>query len=144
MKQIAPLGNVYQAGTLSGNPIAMIAGYTTLKTLNANPSIYADLEAKGKYLHEGLNKVLSKSGEPFVINRVGSMISIHFSERPIVDFTSASLANNQLFGQFFHHMLSEGIYLPPSAFETWFLSNALTFEDLDYTIEAAGRFFRDK
>jgi glutamate-1-semialdehyde 2,1-aminomutase len=144
MQHIAPIGNVYQAGTLSGNPIAMIAGYTTLKTLNGNPSIYEELEAKGKYLHEGLNEVLSKTGEPYVINRLGSMISIHFSERPIVDFTSASLANNQLFNQFFHHMLNEGIYLPPSAFETWFLSHALTFEDLDYTIQAAGRFFRDR
>jgi glutamate-1-semialdehyde 2,1-aminomutase len=122
----------------------MIAGYTTLKTLNGNPSIYEELEAKGKYLHEELNEVLSKTGEPYVINRLGSMISIHFSERPIVDFTSASLANNQLFNQFFHHMLNEGIYLPPSAFETWFLSHALTFEDLDYTIQAAGRFFRDR
>jgi glutamate-1-semialdehyde 2,1-aminomutase len=141
MRHIAPLGNVYQAGTLSGNPIAMIAGYTSLKTLKENPSIYDQLEEKAKYLHAGLQQVLSKSGEPFVINHVGSMISIHFSERPVVDFTSASLANNQLFNQFFHHMLKEGIYLPPSAFETWFLSNALSFEDLDYTIQAAGKFF---
>jgi len=141
MRHISPLGNVYQAGTLSGNPIAMIAGYTSLKTLKENPSIYDQLEEKAKYLHEGLQQVLSKSGEPFVINHLGSMISVHFSERPVVDFTSASLANNQLFNQFFHHMLKEGVYLPPSAFETWFLSNALSFEDLDYTIQAAGKFF---
>jgi len=141
MRHISPLGNVYQAGTLSGNPIAMIAGYTSLKTLKENPSIYDQLEEKAKYLHDGLQQVLSKSGEPFVINHVGSMISVHFSERPVVDFTSASLANNQLFNQFFHHMLKEGVYLPPSAFETWFLSNALSFEDLDYTIQAAGKFF---
>jgi len=144
MQHISPLGNVYQAGTLSGNPIAMIAGYTTLKTLKENPSIYNQLEKKGSYLHEGLQNVLQKSGEPFVINRVGSMISVHFSERPVVDFTSASLAKNQLFSQFFHHMLREGVYLPPSAFETWFLCDAITDGDLDNTIQAAGRFFSER
>jgi len=141
MQHIAPLGNVYQAGTLSGNPIAMVAGYTTLAILKNDPSIYSELERKTNYLREGLQRVLKSSGTPFVINQVGSMISIHFSERPVIDFTSASLANNQLFGQFFHHMLNEGIYLPPSAFETWFLSTALTMEDLDKTIEATKRFF---
>ena len=142
MQQIAPLGNVYQAGTLSGNPIAMIAGYTTLQTLQENFSIYHELEEKGKYLYKGLNEVLEKAGVPFVINHLGSMISIHFSEHPIIDFASASRANNQLFNQFFHHMLKAGVYLPPSAFETWFLSHALTFDDLDYTIAAARKFFK--
>lgn len=144
MQHIAPLGNVYQAGTLSGNPIAMIAGYTTLKILKENPSIYDHLEKKGNYLHQGLHDVLQKSGEAFVINHVGSMISIHFSDRPVTDFTAASLAKNQLFNQFFHHMLRQGVYLPPSAFETWFLSDALTDDDLDYTIQAAGRFFSER
>ena len=142
MQHVAPLGNVYQAGTLSGNPIAMIAGYTTLHTLRENFSIYHELEEKGRYLYKGLNEVLEKAGVPFVINHMGSMISIHFSEHPIIDFASASRANNQLFNQFFHHMLKAGVYLPPSAFETWFLSHALTFEDLDYTIAAARKFFK--
>jgi glutamate-1-semialdehyde 2,1-aminomutase len=141
MQHIAPLGNVYQAGTLSGNPIAMIAGYTTLTILKNDTSIYSELEQKSTYLKVGLNEVLKKSGTPFVINQVGSMISIHFSENPVIDFTSASLANNQLFSQFFHHMLKEGIYLPPSAFETWFLSAALSNDDIDKTIEATRRFF---
>jgi len=137
MQHIAPLGNVYQAGTLSGNPLAMIAGYTLLKELKENPSIYQQLEEKGNYLKEGLEKNFQESKIPFVINHLGSMISIHFSHKPVIDFASASSANNQLFNKFFHAMLSRGIYLPPSAFETWFLSNALTKEDLDRTIAAA-------
>jgi glutamate-1-semialdehyde 2,1-aminomutase len=137
MKHIAPLGNVYQAGTLSGNPLAMIAGYTLLKELKNNPSIYQQLEEKGKYLEEGLQKVLRKVNTPFVINHLGSMISIHFSDHQVIDFTSAASANNTLFNKFFHAMLKRGVYLPPSAFETWFLSNVLSKEDLDKTIAAA-------
>jgi glutamate-1-semialdehyde 2,1-aminomutase len=137
MKHIAPLGNVYQAGTLSGNPLAMIAGYTLLKEIKQKPSIYQQLEEKGNYLKEGLQKVLQEAKMPFVINHLGSMISIHFSDHPVVDFSSAASANNALFNKFFHAMLDRGVYLPPSAFETWFLSNALTKEDLDRTIEAA-------
>ncbi len=136
MEKIAPLGNVYQAGTLSGNPIAMIAGYTLLNELKNNPSLYQELNDKTAYLHEGLNKVLTESGTPFVINRFGSMISIHFSEKPVTDFASASAANNTLFNKYFHAMLKKGIYLPPSAFESWFLNNALTYADLDATIQA--------
>jgi len=140
MQHIAPLGNVYQAGTLSGNPIAMIAGYTMLKTLSENPSIYKDLDEKTAYLHKGLDKVFSAGNEPFVINRFGSMISIHFSDKPVNNFSAAASANNTLFNRFFHAMLNDGIYLPPSAFETWFISAALSKEDMDETIEAAGRF----
>jgi len=137
MKHIAPLGNIYQAGTLSGNPLAMIAGFTLLKEHKKNPGIYQELEEKGNYLKQGLEKVLKESNIPFVINHLGSMISIHFSDHPVVDFATAASANNALFNKFFHAMLDRGIYLPPSAFETWFLSNALTKEDLDRTIVAA-------
>ncbi|MGE5106279.1 MAG: glutamate-1-semialdehyde 2,1-aminomutase [Sphingobacteriales bacterium] len=136
MQHIAPLGNVYQAGTLSGNPIAMIAGYTMLKELKSNPSIYNELDKKTEYLHKGLNEVLKAWGQPYVINRFGSMISVHFSDHPVVDFATASSANNELFKKYFHAMLNRGIYLPPSAFESWFLNNALTYEDLDKTIES--------
>ncbi len=136
MQHIAPLGNVYQAGTLSGNPIAMIAGYTTLKILKDHPNIYTELEEKTIYLKEGLNKVLLTSNIPFVINQFGSMISIHFSDREVNDFASAASANNNLFKKYFHAMLQRGVYLPPSPFESWFLNNALTKKDLDYTIEA--------
>lgn len=137
MKQIAPLGNVYQAGTLSGNPLAMIAGFTLLNELKNNTTIYKELEEKGNYLSSGLQEVFTQSGTPFVINHMGSMISVHFSASPVTDFATASAANNALFNKFFHAMLDRGIYLPPSAFESWFLSNALTNEDLDKTIRAA-------
>jgi glutamate-1-semialdehyde 2,1-aminomutase len=137
MKHIAPLGNVYQAGTLSGNPLAMIAGYTLLSHLKSTPSIYTELEQKGTYLNDGLQKVLETSNMPFVINHLGSMLSIHFSDKPVIDFGSASAANNAFFSRFFHAMLDKGIYLPPSAYESWFMSNALGKEDLDRTIEAA-------
>jgi glutamate-1-semialdehyde 2,1-aminomutase len=136
MEKIAPLGNVYQAGTLSGNPIAMIAGYTMLKELQDHPNIYAELEEKTAYLHDGLDKVLEASGTPFIINRLGSMISIHFSDHPVTDFASAASADNELFKKYFHAMLKRGIYLPPSAFESWFLNNALSYENLDKTIAA--------
>lgn len=143
MEKIAPLGNVYQAGTLSGNPIAMIAGYTLLHELKNNPSIYQELSDKTTYLHEGLNKVLAASNIPYVINRKGSMISIHFSDQPVTDFASAAAANNSLFNKFFHAMLKRGIYLPPSAFESWFLNNALSYADLDATIQATAESLAD-
>ena len=137
MQHIAPLGNVYQAGTLSGNPIAMIAGYTMLTELKNNPSIYRELDEKTTYLRGGLHKVLTAWGKPFVINQLGSMISVHFSSKPVTNFADAAAADNKEFSQFFHAMLNRGIYLPPSAFESWFLNNALTKEDLDNTIAAA-------
>lgn len=137
MQHIAPLGNVYQAGTLSGNPIAMIAGFTMLKTLKDNPNIYEELDNKTAYLHTGLEEVLKAWGQPYQINRLGSMISIHFSDHPVTDFASAASANNDRFKTFFHAMLKRGVYLPPSAFESWFLNNALSYADLDKTIEAA-------
>jgi len=137
MECVAPLGNVYQAGTLSGNPIAMIAGYTTLNILKDHPAIYQELEEKTIYLKDGLDKVLNDSGIDYVINQFGSMISIHFSKLPVTDFASAAAANNQFFSKYFHAMLKRGIYLPPSAFESWFLNNALTKEDLDKTINCS-------
>jgi glutamate-1-semialdehyde 2,1-aminomutase len=137
MQHIAPLGNVYQAGTLSGNPLAMIAGYTLLKELKENPGLYRELEEKTAYLHKGLEQVLQNWGTPYVINRKGSMISIHFSAQPVTDFATAAAADNATFNRFFHAMLCRGVYLPPSAFESWFLNNALSYADLDATISAA-------
>ncbi|NII24069.1 glutamate-1-semialdehyde 2,1-aminomutase [Pseudoflavitalea sp. X16] len=137
MEVVSPLGNVYQAGTLSGNPIAMIAGYTLLTVLNEQPQLLQEIEEKTIYLKEGLHKILAATGTPYVINQLGSMISVHFSDRPVTDFATAAAANNQLFNKFFHGMLKRGVYLPPSAFESWFLNNALTREDLDATLQAA-------
>jgi glutamate-1-semialdehyde 2,1-aminomutase len=136
MECIAPIGKVYQAGTLSGNPLAMVAGITTLKILKDNPSIYTDLEEKTRYLHTGLDDMLKKKNVPFVINRLSSMISVHFSEFPVKDFESSSRSNIDRFNKFFHGMLEQGVYLPPSAFESWFLNYALSTRDLDETIEA--------
>jgi glutamate-1-semialdehyde 2,1-aminomutase len=114
----------------------MIAGFTLLKELKSNPAIYKELEEKTIYLRDGLDKALKAWGQPYQINQLGSMISVHFSEHPIVDFASASAANNQRFKTFFHALLKRGVYLPPSAFESWFLNNALKKEDLDVTIKA--------
>lgn len=140
MQHIAPLGNVYQAGTLSGNPIAMIAGYTLLKELNGNPSIYKELDNKTRYLADGISTVLQERGVAYRINRLGSMISLHFADHDIIDFETASRANIPLFNRLFHHLLDNGIYLPPSAYESWFLNNALSYADLDKTIAAIGSF----
>ena len=136
MEHVAPLGNVYQAGTLSGNPIAMIAGYTLLNELKSNPSLLTELDAKTTYLKDGLDKVLKESGIPYQLNHLGSMISIFFNGKPVTDFASAATSDIDLFKKFFHAMLKRGIYLPPSAYESWFLNNALTTEDLDKTIAA--------
>ena len=142
MEHIAPLGKVYQAGTLSGNPIAMIAGHTLLTVLNKNPAIYSELEEKTNQLRSGLQTVFRNAQVPCVFNHVGSMISLHFSEQPVTNFASAAAANNELFNKFFHHMLARGIYLPPSAFETWFVCNALSQKDIDQTIESAEEFVK--
>lgn len=140
MDMVAPVGKVYQAGTLSGNPIAMIAGYTLLTELKKNPAIYEALEEKGRQLKEGIDTVLKAAGEPFVINQLGSMISVHFSEQPVTDFATAAAADNTKFSRLFHALLAEGIYLPPSAFESWFLNNALSGDDMARTVEAIRKF----
>jgi len=140
MEHIAPLGNVYQAGTLSGNPIAMIAGYTMLKALKEQPAIYTQLEDKTALLHKGLDAVFAAKGIPYVINRLGSMISLHFSDKPVNDFAAAASANNALFNKYFHFMLDNGVYLPPSAFETWFISTALSYADIEQTVALTAKF----
>ncbi len=140
MECIAPLGNVYQAGTLSGNPIAMIAGYTLLQALKNNAAIYDELDSKTALLEDGLHEALRHCGLPFVINRLGSMISVHFSDNDVTDFASASACNIEAFKRYFHHMLQHGIYLPPSAYESWFLNNALSHADLETTIRQTALF----
>jgi glutamate-1-semialdehyde 2,1-aminomutase len=136
MKVVSPDGPVYQAGTLSGNPLAMAAGLALLSELHENPTIYEELEAKTAYLEAGLHKVLTDINEPYSINRVGSMISIFFSDVPATSFDSAIKTDANRFKTYFHGMLERGLYLPPAAYEAWFVSNAHTYEDLDATIEA--------
>jgi glutamate-1-semialdehyde 2,1-aminomutase len=140
MQKIAPLGSVYQAGTLSGNPIAMIAGYTLLKELNDNPSVYSRLDITTKKLCAGIHQILEKKKIAHRINQLGSMMSVHFGDHEVIDFDSAKTCNNNLFNKFFHHLLREGVYLPPSAFETWFICSALTDSDIDKTLEAINNF----
>jgi glutamate-1-semialdehyde 2,1-aminomutase len=140
MEHIAPLGNVYQAGTLSGNPIAMIAGFTMLSKLKNNPSIYQELEEKGAYLEKGLNEILLQKRLPHSVNRFGSMISIFFCDNEVTDLDSASKTDTKLFNKFFHHLLENGIYLPPSGYESWFFSNALSRKDIDRTFEVIDQF----
>lgn len=137
MDYLAPVGPVYQAGTLSGNPLAMAAGYAMLSALNSDVMIYDRLNIKTLHLKNGLYKILLKKGMPFTINQVGSMISVHFSEMAVIDFETAKTGDNEYFKKFFHGMLNRGIYIAPSAYESWFLTDALSFEDLDKTIDAA-------
>ncbi len=136
MNYLAPIGSVYQAGTLSGNPLAMAAGLAMLKELNENRNIFNSINEKTAYLHEGIDEALKSEGVKFTINRLGSMISVHFSEKAVTDFASAAEANTENFKKFFHGMLNEGIYIAPSAFETWFICDALSYADLDITIAA--------
>ena len=141
MAHLAPLGPVYQAGTLSGNPLAMSAGYATLKHLHDNPQVFSSLEAKCEQLHKGIESTLVKKGIAHQINRLGSMISVHFCEDPVVDFESASKGNNPQFKKYFHALLDQGVYLPPSAFESYFLNDALSQDDIDHTLEAVEKAF---
>lgn len=136
MNYLAPLGPVYQAGTLSGNPLAMAAGLEMLKALDADSTIFTRLEEKTAYLEKGIREKLDKAVLAYTINRKGSMISVHFDENPVTDFASAAKGDNETFKKFFHGLLKEGIYIAPSAYETWFITDALTYEDLDFTIKA--------
>lgn len=139
MDYLAPVGPVYQAGTLSGNPLAMAAGLGMLEALENDSEIYQRLDQKTLHLENGLRKELSSKQIPFTINRCGSMISVHFDNIPVTDLRSSANAANAYFPKFFHGMLDNGIYIAPSAYETWFVSDALTYEDINETIAAAGR-----
>jgi glutamate-1-semialdehyde 2,1-aminomutase len=136
MERIAPAGDIYQAGTLSGNPLAMTAGLVTLRRLR-DPSVYERLERAGKRLCAGLREVARELRVETTTNRVGSMWTTFFTKKPVADWATASKSNRNLYGRFFHAMLDEGIYLAPSQFEAGFISLAHTDEMLDRTIEAA-------
>ena len=139
MDFLAPDGPVYQAGTLSGNPIAMAAGYAMLNHLKSNSDIYDSLNKKTKYLKMGIEQVLLKSNIPFQINSIGSMISVHFTDDPVIDFETAKYGDNIHFKNYFHGMLSNGVYLPPSAYESYFLNDAISYKDIDYTISSLSK-----
>ncbi|WP_069132185.1 glutamate-1-semialdehyde 2,1-aminomutase [Rhodohalobacter halophilus] len=137
MDVIAPVGDVYQAGTLSGNPLAMSAGYAQLSVLDKQPEIYVELEEKTEYLKRRLKVVLNEHELDYYMNQVGSMISIFFTPEVVTDFKTANTTNQEFFKVFFHEMLKRGIYLPPSPFESWFLANTLSYNMLDDTVQAA-------
>ena len=136
MNHLAPLGPVYQAGTLSGNPLAMAAGLALLTEINNDAELFNRLAKKTEYLEKGFTKVFEANTISHTINRVGSMISIHFAKDEVVDFESSAKGNNETFKKFFHGLLNEGIYIAPSSFETWFITDALSYKDLDETIES--------
>lgn len=136
MDMVAPVGPVYQAGTLSGNPIAMSCGYTLLKELNENPNIYTSLEKNTAYFEQELRRVFDNKNLKYAINRVGSMISFHFDVDTVQNFEDACSANADFFKKLFHGVLKRGVYFAPSAFESLFLSSTHSIELLDKTIQA--------
>lgn len=142
-QHIAPTGPVYQAGTLSGNPLAVVSGLTTLRYLQDHPEVYAQIDHMTERIEQGLVEILEEHNLPWTINRLGSMISVHFCENKVVDFTSAGEGNNDRFKQFFHGLLNEGIYLPPSAYETWFISMSIGESELEHLLYAAERVIRE-
>jgi glutamate-1-semialdehyde 2,1-aminomutase len=140
MERVAPAGPIYQAGTLSGNPLAVAAGLATLQRLQ-NDSPYSRLETLGARLERGLLEAAVGAGTAVQINRAGSMFTVFFTDRPVFDFDSAKTCDTQRFNRFFHAMLDQGIYMPPSQFEAAFISAAHTDADIDRTIEAAAKAF---
>jgi len=142
MSFLAPEGPVYQAGTLSGNPLAMTAGFSTLQILQRDPNLYERLSDKTKHLSEMMRAELKQKGIGFQLNQLGSMMSLHFCEQEVVDFETSSHGNNEMFKKYFHYMLDQGVYLPPSAYESYFLNDALSYSDLDDTAQIFRSFLK--
>ncbi len=142
MRRIAPDGPVYQAGTLSGNPLAMTAGLWSL--LHLDDKLYAHLEALGRRLAEGLTEAALAAGATVSINRVGSLLTVFFTDQPVVNYTTAKTSDTAAYARFFQGMLNAGIYLPPSQYEAWFLSGAHTRAHVDQAIAAARKAFRPR
>ncbi|MDO5136016.1 MAG: glutamate-1-semialdehyde 2,1-aminomutase [Eubacteriales bacterium] len=137
METVAPVGKVYQAGTLSGNPIAMAAGLTQLTYLYEHPEIYRELEEKGELLYGGMRDILKRKGLPYQVNAISSLASLFFTEEQVVDYTSAKTSDTKAFSRYFKGMLHRGIHLAPSQFEAMFLSAAHSREAIQKTLEAA-------
>jgi len=142
MSLVAPAGPVYQAGTLSGNPLAMSAGYSALSYIKNHPEIYQQLEMKSRKLEEGMKKNLKEAGKNFTINRVGSMMTLFFTEREVKYYDDAVSSDTKLFANYFQEMLIQGIYLPPAQFEAFFISTAHSDDDIKKTIEVQREVFR--
>ena len=140
MNKLSPRGDVYQAGTLSGNPLAMRAGLTTLQLIKNNPNFYEKLNKTTETLDFEIGKILNEKGIAHKINRKGSMMSIFFHTNRVSNFEEAADSNHSLFNNFFHQLLAQGIYLPPSGYETWFISDAINDAEIDKTLEAVRNF----
>jgi len=138
MGRVAPAGPVYQAGTLSGNPLAMAAGRETLRVLEEQPQVYARLEALGQALEDGLRGAAGPRGDRVRVQRVGSLLTLFLAPGPIRDFDDARRCDRAAYGRFFHGMLRRGVHLPPAQFEAWFLSAAHGDEEIDQAVRAAG------
>ena len=138
MDTVSPVGPMYQAGTLSGNPVAMAAGIRTLELLR-EPGVYDGLETTAARLADGLRDAFADAEVPLTINRVGSMMTLFFSADEVTGWASVSASDKEAFGRFFHRMIDEGVYLPPSGFEAMFVSTAHGNADIDATVEAARR-----
>ncbi|MDY3319146.1 glutamate-1-semialdehyde 2,1-aminomutase [Riemerella anatipestifer] len=140
MECLAPKGAVYQAGTLSGNPIAMRAGLTTLQLIKNDENFYQNLDKTTEKLDFEIAKILNEKGIEHRINRKGSMMSVFFHTNRVANFDEAQQANHSLFNTFFHHLLERGVYLPPSGYETWFISSEIKDNEIDKTLEAIRSF----
>lgn len=140
MDHLAPKGAVYQAGTLSGNPLAMRAGLTTLQLIKKDENFYANLAKTTETLDFEIGKILNAKSIPHRINRKGSMMSLFFHVNAVSNFKEAADANHALFNNFFHQLLEKGIYLPPSGYETWFISDAIKETEIDKTLEVIRKF----
>jgi glutamate-1-semialdehyde 2,1-aminomutase len=137
MDMLAPNGPVYQAGTLSGNPLAMAAGYTALKILNSHPEIYKSLEIKAQKLAEGFRKNIKETGTKAIVNQIGSLLTLFFNDAPeVTTFEQAAQSDTNQFAEYFRLSLENGIYLAPSQFECAFVSDAHTAQDIEKTIKA--------
>ena len=144
MEMVSPVGAVYQAGTLSGNPIAMAAGLTQLKYLHAHPEIYKGLEEKGDKLYGGMKKLLKEEGLSYQLNHISSLASLFFTEEEVVDYQSAKTSDTKAFAEYFKGMLGMGIHMAPSQFEAMFLSDAHTDEAIEKTLDAVKKYFSQK
>ncbi len=140
MDHLAPKGAVYQAGTLSGNPLAMRAGLKTLQIIKNDAGFFSRLEKTTEILDTEISKILSEKGMAHTINRQGSMMSVFFDSENVFNFDEAQRANHDTFNRFFHHMLTNGIYLPPSGYETYFISDAIKENEIEMTLEAVRKF----
>ncbi|MXS70721.1 glutamate-1-semialdehyde 2,1-aminomutase [Flavobacteriaceae bacterium W22] len=140
MDHLAPKGAVYQAGTLSGNPLAMRAGLKTLQIIKNDAGFFSRLEKTTEILDTEIGKILTEKGIAHTINRQGSMMSVFFDSENVSDFDEAQKANHNTFNRFFHHMLTNGIYLPPSGYETYFISDAIKENEIEMTLEAVRKF----